>query len=110
MVRVPQQDASRALARRGGLPPHAPSKWSKVGCPVGFDKRLDGKLAGRPAGSAGARLSILLLSHGFPDMAFFGNDAVNRVNIHYAIQALAQGEPAALLVLAFCCTPASWSR
>jgi MFS family permease len=24
-------------------------------------------------------------------MAFFGNDAVNRVNIHYAIQALAQG-------------------
>jgi hypothetical protein len=24
-------------------------------------------------------------------MAFFGNDAVNRVNIHYAIQSLAQG-------------------
>jgi len=33
-------------------------------------------------------------------MAFFGNDAVNRVNIHYAIQALAQGA-GGTLVLAF---------
>ena len=57
-------------------------------------------LAGRPAGSAGARLSILLSSHGSPDMAFFGNDAVNRVNIHYAIQSLAQGA-GGTLVFAF---------
>jgi MFS family permease len=33
-------------------------------------------------------------------MAFFGNDAVNRVNIHYAIQALAQGA-GGTLVFAF---------
>ena len=33
-------------------------------------------------------------------MAFFGNDAVNRVNIHYAIQALAQGS-GGTLVFAF---------
>ena len=30
-------------------------------------------------------------------MAFFGNDAVNRVNLHYAIQALAQGAGGALV-------------
>jgi hypothetical protein len=33
-------------------------------------------------------------------MAFFGNDAVNRVNIHYAIQSLAQGA-GGTLVFAF---------
>ena len=33
-------------------------------------------------------------------MAFFGNDAINRVNFHYAIQALAQGA-GGTLVLAF---------
>jgi len=37
---------------------------------------------------------------GLPDMAFFGNDAVNRVNIHYAIQSLAQGA-GGTLVFAF---------
>ena len=57
-------------------------------------------LAGRSAGGAGARLSILLSSHGSPDMAFFGNDAVNRVNIHYVIRWLAQGS-GGTLVFAF---------
>ena len=31
-------------------------------------------------------------------MAFFGNDAVNRVNLHYSVQALAQGAGGALVV------------
>ncbi|MGH6971934.1 MAG: MFS transporter [Caulobacteraceae bacterium] len=31
-------------------------------------------------------------------MAFFGNDAVNRVNVHYAIQSLAQGAGGTLVV------------
>ena len=31
-------------------------------------------------------------------MAFFGNDAVNRVNLHYAIQALAMGAGRRLLL------------
>jgi hypothetical protein len=31
-------------------------------------------------------------------MAFFGNDAINRVNLHYSVQALAQGAGGALVV------------
>jgi hypothetical protein len=31
-------------------------------------------------------------------MAFFGNDAINRVNFHYSVQAIAQGAGGALVV------------
>jgi hypothetical protein len=68
-----------------------PEQWSTGGCPVGFDSA---QTARSPAGPRVARARAYRSSSyltAFPNMAFFGNDAVNRVNIHYAIKAAAQG-------------------